>query len=137
MKKKGPKLFKIMKITLFLLFAGAFSAFAIPLNSQNARIHLINGKGMTIGKFINQVEKQTNYLFVYSKNDVNTNEKINIKSKSNSVAHYLNEVFGSSNVKYAFQNGYIILTKRAAINTTVVQSQGKKVNVSVVDSKGE
>src|SRR5574344_1606169 len=114
MKKEEPKFLKIMKITLFLLFTCAFSVFAAPASPQNARVNINNGKGMTIGKFIDQVEKQTDYLFVYSKNEVNPEEKIDLKSGKRSVAQCLDEAFNGTKVKYAFENDYIVLTKKSA-----------------------
>lgn len=135
MKKEEPKLLKIMKITLFLLSTCVFSIFAAPVTSQNARVNLNSGNGMTIGKFIDQVEKQTNYLFVYSKNDVDPGERINVKSGNKSVAQYLNEAFGGTKVKYVFENDYIVLTKKSALTTA--QNPAKKILVKVVDQSGE
>ncbi len=135
MKKEEPKLLKIMKITLFLLSTCVFSIFAAPVTSQNARVNLNSGNGMTIGKFIDQVEKQTNYLFVYSKNDVDPGERINVKSGNKSVAQYLDEAFDGTKVKYVFENDYIVLTKKSALTTA--QNPAKKISVNVVDQSGE
>ncbi|MDD2954139.1 MAG: carboxypeptidase-like regulatory domain-containing protein [Parabacteroides sp.] len=121
-----------MKISTFLLSACAFSAFAAPTSSQNAKVN-ISGNGITIGEFIDQVEKQTDYLFVYSKNEVNTNDKLAVKSGNRTVAQCLNEVFGESGVRYTFENDYIVLTKGAS----PVAQQGKKITGTIVDANGE
>ena len=118
--KKEPKFLNVMRISAFLLFLCVFSSFAAKTSSQNARVN-ISGKNLTIGEFIDQVEKQTDYLFVYSKNEVNTNDAISVKSGNKTVAQYLNEAFGDSNVKYAFENDYIVLTKNA--NPVVAQAE--------------
>lgn len=130
--KKEPKILNVMKISTFLLSACAFSAFAAPTSSQNAKVN-INGNGITIGEFIDQVEKQTDYLFVYSRNEVNTDETLDVGSGNKSVAQCLNEAFGESGVRYAFENDYIVLTKGAS---PVVQ-QGKKITGVVLDAYGE
>lgn len=121
-----------MRISAFLLFLCVFSSFAAKTSSQNARVN-ISGKNLTIGEFIDQVEKQTDYLFVYSKNEVNTNDAISVKSGNKTVARYLSEAFGDSNVKYAFENDYIVLTKNA---NPVVAQEGKTISGVVNDEFG-
>lgn len=130
--KKEPKFLNVMRISAFLLFLCVFSSFAAKTSSQNARVN-ISGKNLTIGEFIDQVEKQTDYLFVYSKNEVNTNETVSVKSGNKTVAQYLSEAFGRSNVKYAFENDYIVLTKNAS---TVVAQNGKTITGVVNDEFG-
>lgn len=131
--KKEPKFLSIMRISAFLLFLCVFSSFAAKTSSQNAKVN-INGSNLTIGNLIDQIEKQTDYLFVYSKNEVNINEAISVKTGKKAVSQYLKEVFDGSNVRYAFENDYIILTKNAML--PVVQ-QGKKVSGVVTDQSGE
>ena len=130
--KKEPKFLNVMRISAFLLFLCVFSSFAAKTSSQNARVN-ISGKNLTIGEFIDQVEKQTDYLFVYSKNEVNTNETVSVKSGNKTVAQYLSEAFGRSNVKYAFENDYIVLTKNAS---PVVAQDGKTITGVVNDEFG-
>lgn len=131
--KKEPKFLKVMRISAFFLFLCVFSSFAAKTSSQNAKVN-INGSNLTIGEFIDQVEKQTDYLFVYSKSEVNTNETVAVKNGNKSVAQYLGEAFSGSDVKYAFENDYIVLTKNASPK---VAQQGKKVTGVITDANGE
>lgn len=131
--KKEPKFLNVMRISAFLLFLCVFSSFAAKTSSQNARVN-INGNSLTIGEFIDQVEKQTDYLFVYSKNEVNTGAKVSVKSGDKSVAQYLNEAFSGSKVKYTFENDYIVLTTKNA--TPTVAQQGKTITGVVSDAFG-
>ena len=73
------KFLNIMRISTFLLFLCVFTSFATTSNSQNAKVN-ISGSSLTVGNFIDQVEKQTDYLFVYSKNEVNINEAVAVRS---------------------------------------------------------
>ncbi|MBN2660189.1 MAG: TonB-dependent receptor [Tannerellaceae bacterium] len=122
-----------MRISTFLLFLCVFTSFATTSNSQNAKVN-ISGSSLTVGNFIDQVEKQTDYLFVYSKNEVNINEAVAVRSGDKSVSECLTEAFKNSDVKYAFENDYIVLTKNA---TPSLPQTGKKINGVVKDSKGE
>ncbi len=131
--KKEPKFLRVMKISAFLLSLCLFTTFAATTHSQNAKVN-IKGSQMTIGSFIDQVENQTDYLFVYSKNELNTNQAIAMESGTKTVAQCLNEAFAKSDVKYAFENDYIVLTKNAALS---VAQQGKTVKGTVVDNNGD
>jgi TonB-linked SusC/RagA family outer membrane protein len=127
------KFLNIMRISTFLLFLCVFTSFAVETNSQNARVN-INENSLTISEFIDQVEKQTDYLFVYSKNELNVNDVLRLRSGNKSVAQYLNEAFTDTDVKYVFENDYIVLTKSGV---TSVTQQGKTVTGVVSDGTGE
>ena len=122
-----------MKISAVFLSACAFSAFAAPSDSQNTRVR-ISGNDLTVKEFIEQVEEQTDYLFVYSKNEVNLKEKLDISNGNKEVSQYLREAFGDSDIKYVFENGYIVLTKT---NLPLVAQQKKTVKGVVKDGSGE
>ena len=47
---------------------------------------------MTIGAFIEQVEQETGYMFVYNKREVDANRMVLLKAGSSSVADCLNRV---------------------------------------------
>ena len=127
------KFLNVMRITSFLLFLCVFASFATNTSSQNAKVN-ISGSNMTVGNFIDQVEKQTDYLFVYSKSEVNVEEAIAVKNGNKSVAQCLAEAFAGTDVKYAFENDYIVLTKNAS---PAIAQQGKVVTGTITDSKGE
>ena len=131
--KKEPKILNVMRISAILLSLCVFSSFASKTSSQNVKVNM-SGKNMTIANFIDQIEQQTDYLFVYSKNEVDVNKTIPVKAGSKSVAQYLNDAFAGSEVKFAFENDYIVLTKNSLLS---IKQQGKKVTGSVTDSSGE
>ncbi|MDR1379978.1 MAG: carboxypeptidase-like regulatory domain-containing protein [Tannerella sp.] len=127
-----------MKLSAVLLFLCIFVSYAADIHSQNARIN-INENHLTIGKFIHLVEEQTDYLFVYSQNELNTNEPLSVQSGYKPVVQYLNEVFGKSEIKYTFENDYIVLTKRNSLTTVTgqQQQQGRQITGVVTDTNGE
>jgi TonB-linked SusC/RagA family outer membrane protein len=131
------KFLNIMRISTFLLFLCIFATFAAKTNSQNAKVN-INGNQLTIGEFINQVEKQTDYLFVYSKNELNVNDVLALQTGKKSVAQCLNEAFIGSGINYVFDNDYIVLTKKNAPQTlSIAQQEGRTITGTVTDSRGE
>ncbi|MDD5733790.1 MAG: STN domain-containing protein, partial [Bacteroidales bacterium] len=90
----------------------------------------ISGSRITLESFISQVEKQTGYLFVYSKQDVNVNSVLPVQEGKKTVAAFLAEAFGNSNLKYVFENQYIVLTYKApeysTVSGTVLDAQTRK-----------
>ena len=67
----------IMRTTVILLFTCVFCSMAELSYTQNARV-TINKQNATLKEVLNEIEKQTDYLFVYS-NEINTNEKVSVK----------------------------------------------------------
>ena len=79
---KNPSLihlFKVMKITLFLLFLCTFSAFAVDAHSQNARV-TIHKVQVPLEDILNEIESQTDYLFLYT-NEIDVDKKATVKVK--------------------------------------------------------
>ncbi|MDD4800653.1 MAG: SusC/RagA family TonB-linked outer membrane protein [Proteiniphilum sp.] len=142
-KSDFKDLFKIMKISLLFLFAFAFQMMALNSKAQDAVIKLSTNT-ITIGDLIREIERQTDYLIVYSTREVDTNRKVNIQHNSDKVSSYLNEAFSNSDISYDFENKYIVLVKSANRNAKVIasmikdhQQQEITVTGTVTDSKGE
>ncbi len=142
-KSDFKDLFKIMKICLFLLFAFAFQMMATNTNAQDAIIEL-KSNSVTVSQLISEIEKQTDYLVVYSNREIDTSRKVNLKNKTEKVSEYLNETFNGTDIGYDFENNYIVLSKKAQQTSTIltnlvqsVQQQGKTVRGTVTDSNGE
>lgn len=142
-KSDSKDLFKIMKISLLLLFAISFQMMALNSDAQDAVIKL-KTHSITIGQLIHEIESQTDYLVVYSNREVDTNRNIVLVQNSDKVSAYLNSAFSSTDVGYYFENDYIILSKisdreRAdligMIETT--QQQGKTITGKVTDENGD
>ena len=127
------KFLNIMRISTFFLFLCVFSSFATKTVSQNAKVN-ITGSSLTIAEFIDQIEDQTDYLFVYSKNEVNPGTSLALNTGEKTVAQCLTEAFQNSNVKYAFENDYIVLTKNAIPS---IAQQGRTVSGTITDNRGE
>ena len=142
-KSDFKELFNIMKICLFLLFTFTFQMMAINTNAQDAIIEL-KSNSVTVGQLISEIEKQTDYLVVYSNREVNTSRKVDLKNKSDKVSEYLNQTFNGTDIGYDFENNYIVLSKKnqqtATILTNLLQTvqQHKKTIIGTVrDPNGE
>jgi TonB-linked SusC/RagA family outer membrane protein len=142
-KSDFKDLFNIMKICLFLLFAFTFQLMATNTNAQDAIIEL-RSNSVTVSQLISEIEKQTDYLVVYSNREVNTSRTVSLKNKSDKVSEYLNQTFSGTDIGYDFEKNYIVLSKKAEETASIltnltqtVQQQGKTVRGTVTDSNGE
>ena len=142
-KSDFKNLFKIMKICIFLLLAFSFQMMATNTNAQDAIIEL-KSNSLTVSQLISEIEKQTDYLVVYSNREVDTNRKINFKQNSDKVSSYLNEAFSNTDIGYDFENNYIVLSKKAHQNATWIaelirtaQQQKRTITGKVTDEAGE
>lgn len=128
-------LFHIMKITTLILFIFAGTAFATETYSQVMKVTVMADK-ISTGKVINEIEKQTDYLFVYNVNEVNLKRTVQVSAENKSVAEVLNKVFEGTDIYYAMEGKNIMLMSKAKENSSVQQTENKIKGV-VKDTNGE
>lgn len=126
--------FRIMRISLFLLFACAFQLLAVNTEAQNSIISFPSNS-ISVGQLIEEIEKQTDYLVVYSNREIDTNRQVTIQNKSAKVSSYLKETLAEVGIGYKFENDYIILSKNNSLLDRMQQQE--KVTGIVTDVKGE
>ena len=88
-------------------------------------------KNATVEKVIDSIEKQTDYLFVYNKNDIDLTREVTVDLENQSVAGVLSEIFDKTNIIYAMEGSSIMLMSRSA-----VQQQGKAIIGRITDRSG-
>lgn len=134
-RKHLKKFLNIMRISTLLLFVCIFTSYASDLSSQTAKVNIANTR-MTIGDFIKQVEKETGYMFVYNKGEIDANRTVSLKKGNNTVGDCLNRIFDGTGVSFVFDDGYVVLTKHSQTQAAVSQQSGKLVKGAVADENG-
>ena len=132
-------LFRMMRNTLLALFICAGTSFAAESYSQTMKVTIV-AENTPADKVISEIEKQTDYLFVYNVNDVNLNRNVKVNAKNRPVAEVLNQMFDGTNIYYAMEGKNIMLmSKRIEASTNAAQQQqhGNKVTGVVKDTEGE
>ena len=134
---KNPRfkqIFRIMRISTFLLMVCVFCSYAGNAHSQNAKvsIHMNNVK---LDKILNEIENQTDYLFIYN-NQVDINKITSVKVKNEAVAQVLDRILSGTGINYELEGTHIILTTEA-IKDLHTQQQAKTVTGTVTDVSGE
>lgn len=130
--------FRIMRISIFLLFVCALQVIAMNTNAQNAVIR-IDANKITVGELFKEIEKQTDYLVVFRNREVDTERQMDVSKKSATVASYLNEVFADTEIDYQFEKNYIVLSTKQTPAPAVPDSRqaGRQITGVIQDQHGE
>ena len=129
--------FRIMRVSVFMLFVCIFQLMATNTEAQNA-IMKLETNVISIGQLINQIEKQTDYLVVFRNREIDTERTIRVQEKSGKVISYLKDAFEGTDISYEFTNKYILLSKKNhsdAVNDN--QQLNRKITGTVKDNNGE
>lgn len=128
--------FQIMKNAFLALFLFVGTTYATESYSQNTRVTVIVNQASTI-HVLSEIEKQTEYLFVYDTKDINLNQLVNIHAKDRPVSEILDEMFKGTDIRYAMEGKNIMLMKHSNKNTHDIEQQMKTLKGTVTDAKGE
>lgn len=122
-----------MKLSFFILFVFVCQLFALNTDAQNVVVELKSNK-LSIEELFKEIEKQTDYLVIYSTSGVRSNFDLSLTKKKAKVSDLLSEALKDHGLKYEFVNNYIILSK---VEGAVVQQDKVKIEGTVYDSSGE
>lgn len=137
--KHTKNLFRIMRLSVYILFVFTFQLMAIGSEAQNAIVKM-NSNVVSVAQMINAIEQQTDYLVIYSNREVDTNREVQLQNRSSKVSAFLSEAFSGTDIGYEFENDYIILAKKDMLKAAVIkiaQQNVKRISGIVTDSKGQ
>ena len=124
-------LFRIMRISILFLFLCVSSLMAENASSQNARV-TINRHNAQLESILDDIESQTDYLFIYKENvDVTSRKSIHVDNKP--ISEVLPTLLAGSSITYKIEGNHIVLTNDG---TSSLQQQ-QRATGRVTDEKGE
>lgn len=132
-KRHNNHFFKIMRLTLFMLFFSLFSLYAEEGNSQNALI-TINEQDAQLETVLDKIESQTDYLFI-ANSSINLKQKISVKANNKPMNQVLDNVLASKGIQYTLEGKYIMLSTKTAVQSP--QQQSQTIRGIISDDKGE
>ncbi len=138
---------KIMKTTVFLLLFSILISQATNSYSQGAKITL-NLKSTSIKEVCKQIEKNSDYIFVFSDNSENIiDKKVDIDANLKNVTEILDTVLSSIGLMYKILDKQIVVYKSTEspvakadekTSVNIAQQRNKKqITGKVVDTNGE
>lgn len=134
----SKRLLRIFKITNLFLLLFTLNIYALGIKAQTKTV-TIKQEVLTISQVIKEVEKQTEFLFIYSKQDVDLNRKVKLHAHEVSVSALLQEAFEQSGLTYEVKDVNIVLKRKSQIAMTNHDQQQKTRSLTGVikDSNGE
>jgi TonB-linked SusC/RagA family outer membrane protein len=136
---KNQNLIRVMKITLTLFLLCATGLFASEVNSQMARVN-ISMKNIKTRTVLEEIERQTDYLFLFSPEEVDMEKRTSVNVKNEPVAQVLSSLFRNTGISYAMEGYNIFLLKgnQAKTDKAALTQIGKiTVRGIVFDESGE
>lgn len=129
------KLWRIMKLTALISFCFVLTAVASSY-SQSTKLNL-KLNNVTVKQILNQIETESEFVFLYNLNELDENRKVDINIESATISQVLDEILRDQNLNYTIYDRQIII--RAANNNgswgQAVQPQN--ANGKVTGSSGE
>lgn len=126
---------RVMKLISFFLFLSIFCLNATNINSQNAHVSL-NQKNVRLDLILNEIEQQTNYLFVYDKK-VNTSRVVSVNVKNKDLKETLVQLFDGTNISFATEGSNIILSTQEKNESLKISQQSRKISGVVKDANNQ
>jgi iron complex outermembrane receptor protein len=90
----------------------------------------------TVEKVLDEIEKQSEFVFLYSNELLNLDQNININVHNEDIYGLLEEIFSDQTIKYTVIDNKIILSKNLSSNSNTTQ-QTFLVTGKVVDANGD
>lgn len=138
--KSCKKIVRIMKLSALFLLMGLLQVSAFSY-SQSARISL-DMKDAELKEVIKAIQKQTEFIFFYSPEDVEGVKKLNVNVQDAKLQEILDECFKNTGLEYEIMHKAIVLKKapqKELLPANPEDSdsvQKKTVNGKVSDEKG-
>ncbi len=120
-----------MKLTMLCLLLGFIQLMANDSFSQSTRITL-NLKNARVEDVLMKIEEQSDLYFIYNREAVNVNRKVNVSYTDQKLSDILSDLFKGTNVTFEVEDRHVILKSR---DNSFVQQQ-KNISGKVTDTSG-
>ncbi len=134
-RESQKKLWKIMKLTIALLIGFMMTVSAANTYSQKTKLD-VNLSNTTIKGLFDFIEQNSEFIFLYRNEDINTSKKVDIELKDASINQILDAALKSEKIVYDVYERQIVIRKVGEPNPTNQQPQKKEITGTVSDKKG-
>lgn len=124
---------RIMKLTVFLILLNVVQLLANSSFAQKTKLS-VDLKNASIEMVLLDIENQSNFKFIYNKENVDVDARISIQLKDKSINETLDALFEGKNVSYSLYGNQVILTNPESASVPGIQQ--KPVSGKVTDSSG-
>ena len=135
-RESQKKLWKIMKLTIALLIGFMMTVSAANTYSQKTKLD-VNLSNTTIKSLFEYIEQNSEFVFLYRSDDLNTSKKVDLDFKNATINQILDEALKNEKLVYDVYERQIVIRKldeQSAVQSE--QSVKKEISGTVKDSKG-
>ncbi|HEY0608849.1 MAG TPA: carboxypeptidase-like regulatory domain-containing protein, partial [Chitinophaga sp.] len=141
-------------VTLCLLFASLIAA-SLPASAGNTQSVTLSLKNIPLAKAFKEIQKQTGYSFLYSKEDLEKTQSVNLDVRSQNIESVLNLCFHQQPLTYSIVDKVVIIKRKSGnananeaspeenlapaappVTGVVLSSDGSPIPGTVVQIKG-
>ncbi|MFV0266427.1 MAG: STN domain-containing protein, partial [Draconibacterium sp.] len=126
------KFLKRMRIVVLLILISITQTFALDAYAQNKQLSL-NAENETIVSILEEIEKQSEFYFMFDASRINVNQRKSIDCKNQLISSILDQLFENTGIAYSINDRQVLLT---TINDDSDAKQQKNVSGKVTDSSG-
>jgi len=131
------KMIKIMRFAIFIFFLSLSQTFAMNSYSQQTKISL-DMRNVRVEDVIDKIEKNSEFLFMYNRNLIDVDRKVDIQVEEKSIIQILDKIFENTGITYSINGRQILLINNSLhpeLENLNAQQQ-KSVSGKVTDSSG-
>jgi len=128
-------LWRIMKLTMLISFCFVVTA-AANSYSQATKLNL-KTENTTVKEILNQIELQSDFVFLYNLNELDENRKVNVDLENATIEEALNEILGDQHLKYAVYDRQIIIRADESQPNKTISGQIQDVKGKVTTTSGD
>ena len=131
------KMIKMMRFTIFIFFLTLSQAFAVNSYSQDTKLSL-DMRNARVEDVIDNIEKSTEFFFMYNKNMIDVDRKVDIKVKEKNVSEVLDKLFANTDISYSIKDRQIMLINSRFMEDKLemASQQQKSISGKVTDRTG-
>lgn len=124
--------FRIMKLQFLFFFIFCMGVYA-DVHSQDMKVSIAM-QSSSMKDVIDEIEEQTDYLFLYNQDEIDLNRQTSINAGNIKVSDLLINLFAETNIKYVMVGQNIVLMKK---DQAIAQQSGQQIQGTVIDEQGE
>lgn len=127
---------RVMKITAFLLLLGI--SLANANNYAQTTVLSLNVENKTVREVFNEIERNSEYIFLYNDNAININRKVSLTANSLTIDKILDKLFSGTANTYTIDDRQIYIARKATTPVAAPQQNpGWQLTGTVVDNFGD
>lgn len=129
------KIFRIMKLTTFMILFSIGCVFASSTYSQTQTLNLKLDK-TSVKEALSKIEDQSEFYFMYNSKLIDVNREVSANLEDQKVEEVLSSLFAETNVNYIIKDRFIVLTTPEVSGSDLKALQQQSVSGTVTDEEG-